>query len=65
LLCYGAELGIEVLVTGAEFKPPILSLMGHKAADFFKGINAQKSFLAIIGRRFKFWQIDFRERKKR
>ena len=45
----GAEPGIEVLVTGGEFKPPTLSLTGQKAADFFKGINAQKLFLATAG----------------
>jgi DeoR/GlpR family transcriptional regulator of sugar metabolism len=48
-LLLGAEPGIEVLVTGGEFKPPTLSLTGQKAADFFKGINAQKLFLATAG----------------
>jgi DeoR/GlpR family transcriptional regulator of sugar metabolism len=48
-LMLGAEPGIEVLVTGGEFKPPTLSLTGQKAADFFKGINAQKLFLATAG----------------
>lgn len=48
-LMLGAEPGIEVIVTGGEFKPPTLSLTGQKAADFFKGINAQKLFLATAG----------------
>jgi len=48
-LMIGAEPGIEVIVTGGEFKPPTLSLTGQKAADFFKGINAQKLFLATAG----------------
>ncbi|MCU0322968.1 MAG: DeoR/GlpR family DNA-binding transcription regulator [Chitinophagaceae bacterium] len=45
----GAEPGIEVIVTGGEFKPPTLSLTGQKAADFFKGLHAQKLFLATAG----------------
>jgi len=45
----GAEPGIEVIMTGGEFKPPTLSLTGQKAADFFKGINVQKLFLATAG----------------
>ena len=45
----GAEPGIEVIMTGGEFKPPTLSLTGQKAADFFKGINIQKLFLATAG----------------
>ena len=48
-LILGAEPGIEVIVTGGEFKPPTLSLTGQKAADFFKGLNAQKLFLATAG----------------
>jgi DeoR/GlpR family transcriptional regulator of sugar metabolism len=48
-LLLGAEPGIEVIVTGGEFKPPTLSLTGQKAADFFEGINAQKLFLATAG----------------
>ncbi|MCU7550603.1 DeoR/GlpR family DNA-binding transcription regulator [Chitinophagaceae bacterium LB-8] len=48
-LLLGAEPGIEVIVTGGEFKPPTLSLTGQKAADFFKGINVQKLFLATAG----------------
>lgn len=45
----GTAPGIEVIVTGGEFKPPTLSLTGQKAADFFKGINIQKLFLATAG----------------
>ena len=48
-LMLGAEPGIELVVTGGEFKPPTLSLTGQKAADFFKGINVQKLFLATAG----------------
>jgi len=48
-LILGAEPGIEVIVTGGEFKPPTLSLTGQKAADFFKGLHAQKLFLATAG----------------
>jgi DeoR/GlpR family transcriptional regulator of sugar metabolism len=43
-LILGAESG-----TGGEFKPPTLSLTGQKAADFFKGLYAQKLFLATAG----------------
>jgi DeoR/GlpR family transcriptional regulator of sugar metabolism len=45
----GTEPGIELIVTGGEFKPPTLSLTGQKAADFFQGINVQKLFLATAG----------------
>ena len=48
-LMLGAEPGIEVIVTGGEFKPPTLSLTGQKAADFFKGLNVHKLFLATAG----------------
>ena len=48
-LMLGAEPSIEVIITGGEFKPPTLSLTGQKAADFFKGINVQKLFLATAG----------------
>ncbi len=48
-LLLGAEPGIEVIVTGGEFKPPTLSLTGQKAADSFKGLNVQKLFLATAG----------------
>jgi len=48
-LMLGAEPGIEVILTGGEFKPPTLSLTGQKAADFFHGLHAQKLFLATAG----------------
>lgn len=48
-LLLGAEPGIDVLVTGGEFKPPTLSLTGEKAAGFFHHIHAAKLFLATGG----------------
>ena len=48
-LILGAEPGIELILTGGEFKPPTLSLTGQKAADFFNGLNVQKLFLATAG----------------
>jgi DeoR/GlpR family transcriptional regulator of sugar metabolism len=48
-LILGAEPGVEVILTGGEFKPPTLSLTGQKAADFFDGLNVQKLFLATAG----------------
>lgn len=45
----GSESGIEIIMTGGEFKPPTLSLTGQKAADFFTGLNVQKLFLATAG----------------
>lgn len=48
-LMLGTEPGIELIVTGGEFKPPTLSLTGQKAADFFKGLNVNKLFLATAG----------------
>lgn len=45
----GAEAGIEVIVTGGEFKPPTLSLTGQKAAAFFDDIHVDKLFLATAG----------------
>ncbi len=48
-LLLGANPNIEVVMTGGEFKPPTLSLTGQKAADFFKGLNVQKLFLATAG----------------
>lgn len=48
-LLLGGEPGIEIIVTGGEFKPPTLSLTGQKAADFFKGLHVQKLFLATAG----------------
>ncbi|MES2520511.1 MAG: DeoR/GlpR family DNA-binding transcription regulator [Bacteroidota bacterium] len=48
-LILGTEPSIDVIMTGGEFKPPTLSLTGQKAADFFKGLNVQKLFLATAG----------------
>jgi DeoR/GlpR family transcriptional regulator of sugar metabolism len=48
-LILGAEPGIEVIVTGGEFKPPTLSLTGQKAADFFTNLHVDKLFLATAG----------------
>lgn len=48
-LMLGSEPGIEVMMTGGEFKPPTLSLTGQKAADFLKDINVSKLFLATAG----------------
>lgn len=45
----GAVPGIDVIVTGGEFKPPTLSLTGQKAAEFFKGLHVDKLFLATAG----------------
>jgi DeoR/GlpR family transcriptional regulator of sugar metabolism len=45
----GAELGINVVVTGGEFKAPTLSLTGQKAADFFYNLHVDKLFLATAG----------------
>jgi DeoR/GlpR family transcriptional regulator of sugar metabolism len=48
-LILGAEPGIELIVTGGEFKPPTLSLTGQKAANFFEDIHVDKLFLATAG----------------
>lgn len=45
----GGEPGIDIILTGGEFKPPTLSLTGQKAADFFDGLNVHKLFLATAG----------------
>lgn len=45
----GAEPGINVIMTGGEFKAPTLSLTGDKAAEFFKDLHADKLFLATAG----------------
>ena len=45
----GAQPGIEVIVTGGEFKPPTLSLTGQKAASFFEDIHVDRLFLATAG----------------
>lgn len=48
-LILGAQMGINVIVTGGEFKPPTLSLTGQKAADFFQSLHVDKLFLATAG----------------
>lgn len=48
-LMLGAQAGINVNVTGGEFKPPTLSLTGQKAADFFQNLHVDKLFLATAG----------------
>ncbi|PZX50979.1 DeoR/GlpR family DNA-binding transcription regulator [Algoriphagus chordae] len=48
-LMLGANPNIDIIMTGGEFKAPTLSLTGQKAADFFKGLNVQKLFLATAG----------------
>jgi len=48
-LILGADPGIEIMVTGGEFKPPTISLTGQKAADFFENIHVDKLFLATAG----------------
>jgi DeoR/GlpR family transcriptional regulator of sugar metabolism len=45
----GSEPGIDIVMTGGEFKPPTLSLTGQKAADSLSGIHADKLFLATAG----------------
>jgi DeoR/GlpR family transcriptional regulator of sugar metabolism len=45
----GSQPGIEVIMTGGEFKPPTLSLTGQKAADFLSDIHVDKVFLATAG----------------
>ena len=48
-LILGAEPGVNVILTGGEFKAPTLSLTGQKAADFFQNLNVDKLFLATAG----------------
>ena len=48
-LILGGQPGIEVILTGGEFKPPTLSLTGQKAADSLDGLNVHKLFLATAG----------------
>jgi len=45
----GKDPGINLNVTGGEFKSPTLSLTGPKAAEYFKGLHADKVFLATAG----------------
>ena len=48
-LILGENHGINLIVTGGEFKAPTLSLTGKMAADSFKDIRANKLFLATAG----------------
>ena len=48
-LILGGEPGINLVVTGGEFKSPTLSLTGQKAADFFNNLHVDKLFLATAG----------------
>ncbi|MGV8090615.1 MAG: DeoR/GlpR family DNA-binding transcription regulator [Mangrovibacterium sp.] len=48
-LILGADPGINLVVTGGEFKAPTLSLTGQKAADFFNDLHVDKLFLATAG----------------
>ncbi len=48
-LTLGAELGIEVHMTGGEFKSPTLSLTGDRAAMFFDSMHVDQLFLAAAG----------------
>lgn len=48
-LILGGEPGINLVVTGGEFKAPTLSLTGQKAADFFDNLHVDKLFLATAG----------------
>jgi DeoR/GlpR family transcriptional regulator of sugar metabolism len=45
----GEEPGINLIVSGGEFKAPTLSLTGDLAATVFKGIHVDKLFLATAG----------------
>lgn len=48
-LILGENHGINLIVTGGEFKAPTLSLTGKMAADSFRDIHANKLFLATAG----------------
>jgi DeoR/GlpR family transcriptional regulator of sugar metabolism len=48
-LILGGDPGINLVVTGGEFKSPTLSLTGQKAADFFINLHVDKLFLATAG----------------
>ena len=48
-LILGVDPGINLVVTGGEFKAPTLSLTGQKAADFFDGLHVDILFLATAG----------------
>lgn len=48
-LMLGENPGINLIVSGGEFKAPTLSLSGEMAASAFKNIHVQKLFLATAG----------------
>lgn len=48
-LILGENPGINLIVTGGEFKAPTLSLTGKMAADSLKDFHANKLFLATAG----------------
>ncbi len=48
-LILGENPGINLVVTGGEFKAPTLSLTGQMAADIIKTLHANKLFLATAG----------------
>lgn len=48
-LILGANPGMEVHMTGGEFKAPTLSLTGEKAAVFFQNMHVRQLFLAAAG----------------
>lgn len=48
-LILGVDPGINLVITGGEFKAPTLSLTGQKAADFFNDLHVDKLFLATAG----------------
>lgn len=45
----GENPGINLLVSGGEFKAPTLSLTGEIASNLFRGIHVDKLFLATAG----------------
>lgn len=45
-LLLGSLPDIDIHMTGGHFKPPTLSLSGEKSAEYFKGVFAEKLFLA-------------------
>ena len=48
-LILGGNPGINLIISGGEFKAPTLSLTGDMAAATFKGIHVNKCFLATAG----------------
>ena len=48
-LILGENPGVNLIVTGGEFKAPTLSLTGQMAAEAFRGLHASKLFLATAG----------------